>query len=124
MSWRVSSASPSLDLQSSEEACTGESGDGQRRLGDMLLAEVIFIAVEHPSRPLQQRVGCRKAAVQLTDMVDSQRIVARPRHTGVDPRPGAVAHKRHGIVQRRAGDPGIIAAVVNWAKGPARVGLA
>lgn len=73
----------------------------------MFLTEVIFIAVEHPSGPLQQRVGSGKTAIQLTDMVDSQRVVTGPRHTGVDPRSGAVAHERHGIVQRRAGDTGV-----------------
>jgi hypothetical protein len=54
-------------------------------------------------------------------MVDSQRVVAA---TPASIHGRALAHERHGIVQRRAGDPASIAAVVNWAKGPARVGLA
>lgn len=80
---------------------------GDRRLGDVILAQIVFIPVEHLPGPLQQRVGGRQAAVKLAYLIDSQRIFAGALNAGINPRPGEFADKAYRIAKRRAGDPQI-----------------
>ncbi len=83
------------------------AGNGDGSLRHMLLAEILFKAVENLARLLQQRLSGGQSAVDLPDMVDGERIVAGPFDAGINPRSGELANEADGVVEGCAGDPGI-----------------
>ena len=59
---------------------------------------MMLITVQYLSGLLQQRFRSGNAAVEHANLVNGQRIVASPRHAGINPRTGKLIHKAHRII--------------------------
>lgn len=90
----------------------------------MLFAEIMFKPVENLACLPWQRLSGGQSAINLSDMVDGERIVAGPFDAGINPRSGELANKGDRVVEGRAAIPASIAAVVSCAKGLASVCVA